>query len=172
MTGWWAAVITARPSIPPLAPGEPWECCMTMSESWSWVASDAVLESPQEILRTLVEVRAKGGNLLLNVGPRADGSIVSGQVALLAELAAWMADDGGRQHGLAAPAGNAGGDRDGPRSPGAPSESRPAAGNRRAVGGQELACGQFPGLQRRSDHARRRTQRCRHQLRPPVEAEH
>lgn len=69
---------------------EPWECCMTISESWSWVPSDERPKSVVEIIRTLSEVRWAGGNLLLNVGPKDDGSIPEAQRAVLEGLADWM----------------------------------------------------------------------------------
>jgi alpha-L-fucosidase len=69
---------------------EPWECCMTMNYSWAYVPSDIAFKSPFEILRTLIEVVSRGGNLLLNIGPRADGSLVPEERTLLKELARWV----------------------------------------------------------------------------------
>lgn len=69
---------------------EPWECCMTMNFSWAYVPTDTAFKTPYEILRTLIEVVSRGGNLLLNIGPRGDGSLVPEERALLQDLAKWM----------------------------------------------------------------------------------
>ena len=76
--------------IPAKPIDEPWECCMTMNYSWAYVPSDTAFKSPHEILRTLIEVVSRGGNLLLNIGPKGDGSIVAEEKELLLKLAAWM----------------------------------------------------------------------------------
>lgn len=81
---------TAEQFIPAQPLAEPWECCMTMCSTWSYVPEDSNYKSLHEIIRTLVEVVAKGGNLLLNVGPRADGSLAPDQARLLEGLATWM----------------------------------------------------------------------------------
>jgi alpha-L-fucosidase len=81
---------TPEQSIPPRPLDEAWECCMTMNYSWAYVPSDTAFKSPYEILRTLIEVVSRGGNLLLNIGPRADGSLVPEERNLLLELAKWM----------------------------------------------------------------------------------
>lgn len=85
---------TPEQFIPAQPLAEPWECCMTMCDTWSYVPEDQNYKSLQEIIRTVVEVVAKGGNLLLNVGPRGDGSLPPEQAALLEGLAAWMARNG------------------------------------------------------------------------------
>jgi|APCry1669189567_1035234.scaffolds.fasta_scaffold12462_2 alpha-L-fucosidase len=82
---------TPEQSIPPLPLSEPWECCMTMNYSWAYVPSDTAFKTPHEILRTLIEVVSRGGNLLLNIGPREDGSLVPEESELLGELGKWMA---------------------------------------------------------------------------------
>lgn len=69
---------------------EPWECCMTMNYSWAYVPDDKKFKSPYEIIRTLVEVVSRGGNLLLNIGPMGDGSVVPEERAILEQLGEWM----------------------------------------------------------------------------------
>ena len=57
----------------------------------SWCYTDSLdYKSSNEIICTLVDVVSKGGNLLLNVGPRGDGSIPAGDRRILEDLAAWM----------------------------------------------------------------------------------
>jgi alpha-L-fucosidase len=63
---------------------------MTMNYSWAYVPSDTAFKSPYEILRTLIEVVSRGGNLLLNIGPREDGSLVPEERDIMVELAKWM----------------------------------------------------------------------------------
>jgi alpha-L-fucosidase len=63
---------------------------MTMNYSWAYVPSDTAFKSPYEILRTLIEVVSRGGNLLLNIGPRGDGSLVPEERDIMVELAKWM----------------------------------------------------------------------------------
>jgi len=81
---------TPEQSIPAKLIAEPWECCMTMNYSWAYVPSDEAFKTPFEILRTLVEVVSRGGNLLLNIGPRGDGSLVPEEHDLLVAIAKWM----------------------------------------------------------------------------------
>jgi len=76
--------------IPAQPIAEPWECCMTMNYSWAYVPSDTAFKSPYEILRTLIEVVSRGGNLLLNIGPREDGSLVPEERDILVSLSSWM----------------------------------------------------------------------------------
>lgn len=80
--------------IPPKPIAEPWECCMTMNHSWGYVPEDQDFKTPYEILRTLIEVVSKGGNLLLNIGPKGDGALVQQELALLEALGEWMGNCG------------------------------------------------------------------------------
>ncbi|MBP2411789.1 alpha-L-fucosidase [Arthrobacter stackebrandtii] len=91
---------TPEQFIPAQPLAEPWECCMTMCDTWSYVPEDQNYKSLHEIVRTAVEVVAKGGNLLLNVGPTADGSLAPEQSALLDGLAGWMACNKEAVHGV------------------------------------------------------------------------
>jgi alpha-L-fucosidase len=74
-------------------PGEvadiPWESCMTTSRQWSYKPNPEVV-GIKEILQNLIRIRARGGNLLLNVGPRPDGVIAPPDEALLREIGLWM----------------------------------------------------------------------------------
>ena len=68
----------------------PWQTDTAVGRN-SWCDS-AFLEykSSEEIICTLIDVVSKGGNLLLNIGPRADGSIPEGDRRILEDLGAWM----------------------------------------------------------------------------------
>ena len=66
---------TPEQFVPAKPPARPWETCMTMNESWAYNPSDTKWKSRRQLIHTLCEVAGKGGNLLLNVGPRGDGSL-------------------------------------------------------------------------------------------------
>ena len=68
----------------------PWETCMTMNDRWGYNATDRNFKPAKELVRKLADIAGKGGNFLLNVGPRGDGSIPERSVELLAEIGAWM----------------------------------------------------------------------------------
>ncbi len=81
---------TPEQFVPPEPPGRAWETCLTMNESWAWNPSDPDYKSPRGLVHTLCEVAGRGGRLLLNVGPRGDGSLGPEQVGRLAAIAGWM----------------------------------------------------------------------------------
>ena len=67
----------------------PWESCITSDGGWAWTP-DAHYMPARKAVDTLVEIVAKGGNLLLNVGPAADGTWDPGAYHLLAEIGKWL----------------------------------------------------------------------------------
>ncbi len=71
-----------------------WECCATLNESWGYKKNPDELKTTDEILTVLLKTVSAGGNLLLNVGPKPDGTIPDEQVKILKEIAAWMKDNG------------------------------------------------------------------------------
>lgn len=83
-------------------PGVDWESCMTMNRHWGWNAADTQWKSTDVLLRNLIDIASKGGNYLLNVGPRADGSFPPQAVERLEQIAAWMAVHGEAIHGTTA----------------------------------------------------------------------
>lgn len=66
-----------------------WELCMTMNDSWGYQAIDNNYKSPFILLRTFVDCLSMGGNFLMDIGPKADGTIDSRQVAILKEFGRW-----------------------------------------------------------------------------------
>ncbi|MFB6136561.1 MAG: alpha-L-fucosidase [Halobacteriaceae archaeon] len=87
---------------------EPWEACMTMQRR-SWAAKPAPAYGDDDfhswkparlLIERLVETRAKGGNLLLNVGPQADGTLPDAAVDRLRNLAYWNAVHGDAVHAV------------------------------------------------------------------------
>jgi len=81
---------TPEQGIPVLRPNsEYWELCYTMNDSWGYQPYDFKYKSPNMIVRTLVDCISMGGNLLLDIGPKADGTIATEQVNILKGLGRW-----------------------------------------------------------------------------------
>ena len=76
--------------IVPAPPGKAWEACMTLNRNWGHHAGDANYRSPREVIELLIRCTGAGGNLLLNVGPRADGTIPEGEADILRRAGAWL----------------------------------------------------------------------------------
>lgn len=85
---------TPEQFVPPKPPPRRWETCLTMNESWGYVLDDRDYKSARRLVHTLAEVRGKGGNLLLNVSPRGDGTLPPEQTERLAAIGRWMAVNG------------------------------------------------------------------------------
>lgn len=71
-------------------PGVRWESAMTMNETWGYRKDDTKWKTPTVMIRMLIDCASKGGNLLLNVGPTADGVIPEPSVKALEQFASWM----------------------------------------------------------------------------------
>ncbi len=71
----------------------PWETCVPLSKDWGYVPG-ATFKSAQQIIRMLVEVVAKGGSLLLGVGPTPDGLLEPAVVDRLSEIGEWLNANG------------------------------------------------------------------------------
>jgi alpha-L-fucosidase len=80
---------TPEQAIPGVPLDRPWESCLTMGTSWSYKPTHEVYRSGTELIEILIETRAKGGNLLLNVGPKPDGELPIEQEERLREFALW-----------------------------------------------------------------------------------
>ena len=71
-----------------------WESCMTINDSWGFLAGDKNWKSTQQLVQNLVECARDGGNYLLDIGPRADGSVPEPAVRRLKEMGAWLRNNG------------------------------------------------------------------------------
>ncbi len=71
-----------------------WELCMTTNDNWGYRKSDTNWKTPYEIISIFVDAVSNGGNLLLDIGPKPDGTIPNEQVNILKELGKWN-----RKHG-------------------------------------------------------------------------
>lgn len=81
--------ITPEQTIPEKPIRVPWESCITMGSSFSFNYEDDY-KPLRQLVRLLVEVVAKGGNLALNVGPQPDGRLPKGAITRMKELGAWL----------------------------------------------------------------------------------
>ncbi|MCP3930204.1 MAG: hypothetical protein GY705_14015 [Bacteroidetes bacterium] len=71
-----------------------WESCMTMNDTWGFKKHDSNWKSSEMLIHNLVDIAAKGGNYLLNVGPTAEGLIPAPSVERLADMGEWMRTNG------------------------------------------------------------------------------
>jgi alpha-L-fucosidase len=86
---------TPEQTIPPNGmPGKDWETCMTMNDTWGYKASDSNWKSARTMIRMLCDIASKGGNFLLNVGPKGDGTIPAESVERLRRMGEWMRVNG------------------------------------------------------------------------------
>ena len=83
------AMRTPEQWIPGVRSTEPWEACVTMGTGWQYKPTNESYKSGTQLIELLIETRAKGGNLVLNVGPKPDGELPIEQEALLREIALW-----------------------------------------------------------------------------------
>jgi alpha-L-fucosidase len=79
----------------------PWESCIIAGGGWAWVP-DPKFISPREAVHLLVDIVAKGGNLLLNIGPAPDGTWPEEAYTLLGEMGRWMKVNGEAIYGTRA----------------------------------------------------------------------
>jgi alpha-L-fucosidase len=80
----------------------PWEACMTIGQSWGYRHDDGEPKSSAELIRYLVDVVSRGGNLLLNVGPTADGEIPDHLAERLRDIGRWLSQNGEAIYGTRA----------------------------------------------------------------------
>ena len=71
-----------------------WETCMTMNDTWGYRSWDQNWKSASELIYNLVDIVSKGGNYLLNIGPKADGTIPEASIERLKTIGRWMSENG------------------------------------------------------------------------------
>ena len=80
-----------------------WESCVTINtDSWGYNKYETEFKTPRDLIRMLIEVVSKGGNLLLNVGPMPDGRIQDEFVTRLNAIGRWMKVNGESIYGTSA----------------------------------------------------------------------
>jgi alpha-L-fucosidase len=81
---------TPEQGAPITKPSNPyWELCMTINDSWGYQRNDHNYKSPYQMLRIFADCIAMGGNLLMDVGPKEDGTIPAEQIKVLKEFGRW-----------------------------------------------------------------------------------
>jgi alpha-L-fucosidase len=76
------------------SPWRPWEACMTLNNHWGYHISDTSWKSPLEVIDMLHKVAIGKGNLLLNIGPRGDGSIPEESEKIVRKAGEWLKTNG------------------------------------------------------------------------------
>ena len=85
--------VTPEQQVPATYLPYPWESCMTLGNSWSYVPNDQY-KSSRKVIHLLTEIVSKNGNLLLNIGPAPDGEWDPNAYARLQDIGQWMQVNG------------------------------------------------------------------------------
>ena len=86
---------TPEQFIPPQGfPGEDWESCMTMNDTWGYKSFDTNFKSTETLLHNLIDIASKGGNYLLNIGPDSHGIVPAPEVERLQQMGQWLGVNG------------------------------------------------------------------------------
>lgn len=85
--------VTPERSVPVTPPQQVWESNIPLAKNWGYVPNDTY-KSLKEILHTLVQVVAKGGNLILGVGPKPDGTLPVEAEGIMTGMGQWLAKAG------------------------------------------------------------------------------
>jgi len=80
---------TPENTTPGAALDHRWEACWTVNHSWGYKISDTRWKSTKQLIQKQIDINAKGGNLLLNVGPKPDGTWPEGCTQRLYDMGKW-----------------------------------------------------------------------------------
>lgn len=75
-------------------PNVDWETCMTMNDHWGYNKNDHNWKSDKDLIQKLADIASKGGNFLLNIGPKADGTFPQESITRLQAIGDWMNKNG------------------------------------------------------------------------------
>ena len=83
-------MVTPEQKLPKEPIPGPWETCFTLGNQWQYKPTNEAYKTGSQLINMLIETRAKGGNLLINMGPMPSGKIPLEQEERFRELALWM----------------------------------------------------------------------------------
>jgi alpha-L-fucosidase len=83
------AILTPEQTLPGAKITQPWLSPITMGTAWQYQPTNDRYKSGSQLIQLLIEARSKGGSLLLNVGPKANGALADEQENRLREMAGW-----------------------------------------------------------------------------------
>jgi alpha-L-fucosidase len=89
---------TPERGIPEQQLNHPWESCIPLGNDWGFTPGDPY-KSPAQVIHSLVEIVAKGGNLLLGIGPKADGTLPDDVTTCLEKIGEWTKKNGAALYG-------------------------------------------------------------------------
>jgi alpha-L-fucosidase len=81
--------LTPENRVPETQLPYPWESCIIAGGGWAWVPNPQFM-SPKQAIHMLIDIVAKGGNLLYNIGPAPDGTWPEAAYKLLDEMGKWI----------------------------------------------------------------------------------
>lgn len=84
---------TPEQGIPIIGPKGPWEFCTTINTSWGYMESDNDYKTSRQIIRMFCDCLTLGGNMLLDVGPKEDGTLDPRQVEILEDMGTFVEDN-------------------------------------------------------------------------------
>ncbi|MCK5694377.1 MAG: alpha-L-fucosidase [Bacteroidales bacterium] len=84
------AIETPEQETPDSPLPSPWESCYTLGDQWQFRPTNETYKTANNTIRKLIEIRAKGGNFLLNFGPDSEGCFPPEQWGVLNEISLWM----------------------------------------------------------------------------------
>ncbi len=93
---------TPEQEIPETGLSYDWETCMTMNDTWGYKTDDRNWKTAETLIRQLADTAGKGGNYLLNVGPKANGMFPDESIKLLSQMGTWMRTNGESVYGTTA----------------------------------------------------------------------
>jgi alpha-L-fucosidase len=82
--------------------GVDWESCMTMNDNWGYNKADKHFKSAKDLIQKLADIASKGGNFLLNIGPKSDGTFPQESIDRLKAIGDWMKVNGESIYGTSA----------------------------------------------------------------------
>ena len=79
-------------------PWRPWEGCMTFNDHWGYHRGDHHWKGADDVVDLLATAASARGNLILNIGPRGDGSVPEASVEILDKVGRWLSRNGEAVH--------------------------------------------------------------------------